>query len=97
MVVKETDGNQAQLHRRVGQANSRIDCDHIGSASTRAVGKIVHIAGDPAAISAERIDAVSFAKGQVIRQRTPIGVDGSRSQAQLNLKLKPARSNWLPT
>src|SRR5436189_1376103 len=97
MVVKETDGNQAQLHRRVGQANSRIDCDHIGSASTRAVGKIVHIAGDLAAISAERIDAVSFAKGQVIRQRTPIRVDDARSQAKLNLEIEPICSNWLPT
>src|SRR5438132_1139556 len=75
MIVKKTDGNQAELHGRVGQANSRIDRDHIGSASTRAVGKIVHVAGDLAAISAERIDAVSFAKGQVISQRTTIGVD----------------------
>ena len=57
----------------------------------------MHIACDLTTICADRIDVAPFAKPQVIGQPATISIDGSRSQAKLNLEIQPIRSERMPT
>ena len=66
-------------------------------ASAWPVRKVVYVAGNFGAIGTERINAVTLTDRQIISQRTPIGVDRSWSQAQLNLKLEPGRRQRMPS
>src|SRR5260370_37440390 len=60
------------------------------------VGKVVYVVANLGAIGNERIDAVTLTDRQIISQRTPISVNRSWSQAQLNLQLEPCRRDRMP-
>jgi hypothetical protein len=57
----------------------------------------VHRTCDLITICANQIHAAPFARPQVIGQPATISIDGSQSQAKLNLEIRPALSERMPT
>ncbi len=89
MVIEEPHCNEPLLNSGVRQPRARVDGHDVAAARMWSGTQVAHVTCDVRSGGGHQVHICSRANRHVIRQATPVGVDGPRRQPAIHLHLKP--------